>query len=113
MAGPDFLSRPVNDGRNDGRIALPAGARPSDRPGGIQRLSVKATAAACRSPGTSPVWARIARRRGPVADRGGNASGCTAAPVYNPGGYRSRGTGADSGASARGGSEAAGTDAAD
>ena len=56
---------------------------------------------------------RVARRRGAVADRGGNAGGCAAAPVRDPLGDSAGGTGPDSGTVARRGAEAQGTDAAD
>ena len=111
--GRIFFLDPSLNGRDDGRAALPSGVGTPDRSGGIQRLSVATLAAAGWSPGARPLCPRTARWRGAVADCGGNASGCAAAPIFNPGRDRTRGTGPDSGIAARRGSQAAGTDAAD
>ena len=90
MVGPNFLSGTSADGRDHGRAAFPAGTGTADWPGGVQRVSAAALAVAGRGPGTRTLCPRTSRWRGAVADRGGDAGGCAAAPVGDQVGSRSR-----------------------
>ena len=113
MVGANFLSAAGVDRRNYRRVAVPAGTGPADWSGGVQRVSVATSAIAGRGPGARALCPRTSRWRGAVADCGGNAGGCAAAPVGDQVGGRSGRTGPNSGTVAGRSSEAAGTDAAD
>ena len=88
--GRIFFLEPALDRRDYRRAAFPAGTGSPDWSGGVQRVSAAAPAIAGRGPGTRPLCPRTARRRGAVADCGGDASRRAAAPVSDAVGVGAR-----------------------
>src|ERR1700680_1319487 len=113
MAGESLCVRPVVAGGNTRRAAFSAGFAPAGGAGSVQRLPAAPPETASWGGGARAICAGTARWSGAVADRGGDAGGCSSASDRDFTGRGGRRTGPHSGFVARGGSEAAGTDAAD